>query len=600
MINALKLQSLITSLYVEDYDERLCYHYNGEIIKLEDGGFKLKKGTIVSFDGYFNIFSSEKWREYTKPCEAYFECIISGDITLTLMNRKLNGKEIIEEEIKSLKIKNVSKEIEKLSFDFSLDGIIYIKLEANDDAYFSNGVFKADIEEDEIRDINIAIGICTFKREEYVKRNLNILNEKIFYNKASQVKNHLKVLISDNGQTLESDLSTGNIKIMKNKNLGGVGGFTRDIIEAEKITDTTHILLMDDDASIEPESVERTYSLLCLLKDEYKNAIVSGAMLREDYPSVQFESGAYWNKGNIKALNNNLDMTEDISILKNEIIDKNVEYAGWWYCTIPLIKVEEVSLPLPIFIHRDDIEYGIRLKEPFILLNGICVWHEPFENKMPGVLEYYDIRNLAILNAIHYSDYTKKDFKKSFFKWASGNIARYRYEYVDLNIMGAEDFLKGVNYLMKIDGEENHKKVMSKNIKAKKREEYIGYEGLSEEELSMDSYKKSDKSRSKLKKLIQVATLNGYFLPAKKGKPKVVAPYSNVYELYRQKTIIYIDNSGNCVKVEKSLKKFFSSYKKIFKCMSLISKEYDKAQKDYKDNFRKLTTIDFWDKYLNN
>lgn len=38
---------------------------------------------------------------------------------------------------------------------------------------------------------------------------------------------------------------------------------------------------------------------------------------------------------------------------------------------------------------------GLRANGQFIFMNGISIWHEAFENKLPGFLEYYDIRNLA-------------------------------------------------------------------------------------------------------------------------------------------------------------------------------------------------------------
>ena len=39
----------------------------------------------------------------------------------------------------------------------------------------------------------------------------------------------------------------------------------------------THVLLMDDDVVMQPESIYRTYRILSLLKDEYKDSFVGGA-----------------------------------------------------------------------------------------------------------------------------------------------------------------------------------------------------------------------------------------------------------------------------------------------------------------------------------
>ena len=36
--------------------------------------------------------------------------------------------------------------------------------------------------------------------------------------------------------------------------------------------------------------------------------------------------------------------------------------------------ITEQNLPLPLFLHRDDQEYGARTEKKVIGLNGICIW----------------------------------------------------------------------------------------------------------------------------------------------------------------------------------------------------------------------------------
>lgn len=77
-----------------------------------------------------------------------------------------------------------------------------------------------------------------------------------------------------------------------------LGGFTRDLIEIMTHNDelhVTHALLMDDDIVIEPESLIKTYRILTLLKEEYEDAFIGGAMLRLDKQAIQVEAGASWN-----------------------------------------------------------------------------------------------------------------------------------------------------------------------------------------------------------------------------------------------------------------------------------------------------------------
>ena len=94
-----------------------------------------------------------------------------------------------------------------------------------------------------------------------------------------------------------------------------------------------------------------------------------------------------------------LELESCEACLLNEV-EESAEYNAWWYCCFPLEIVTEENLPLPLFIRGDDVEYGIRNMKQLILMNGICVWHEPFENKYSSFLEYYIIRNQLITNAL--------------------------------------------------------------------------------------------------------------------------------------------------------------------------------------------------------
>ena len=174
----------------------------------------------------------------------------------------------------------------------------------------------------------------------------------------------------------------------------------------------THALLMDDDITIDTESIEKTYTILSLLKDEYADAFIGGAMLRIDKPNIQVESGASWNAGNLISNKSNLNMNVTWDCLFNEI-EEYTEFNAWWYCCFPMDVVSEENLPLPIFIRGDDLEYGLRNMKHLILMNGICVWHEPFENKYSSFLEYYIIRNRLVDNTFHFPDWGKAQLKKA-------------------------------------------------------------------------------------------------------------------------------------------------------------------------------------------
>ncbi len=107
------------------------------------------------------------------------------------------------------------------------------------------------------------------------------------------------------------------------------------------------MLLMDDDAMIEPACLETNYTFLTVLKEEYKDYTFAGAIMQLDKTWSQYERGAQWNEGYINALRHKVDMREPINLLLNEEEQERVDYAGWWYACIPLSVIGRDNLPCP-------------------------------------------------------------------------------------------------------------------------------------------------------------------------------------------------------------------------------------------------------------
>ena len=564
---------------------------SGEKILLNAGG-------KIDFCTYMNIFSAEKWKKYTGVQSINLSITFEGKIkvfvyALSCVDEKIVNSKIMQEEMESS-----SKSTKCTSrIELPAKGVIGVTVVAEEDTVFYEGSYDTD-EVSVRREINIGIGICTFKREKYVERNMNVLKEHLLNNEEAQAYGHLSVCISDNGGTLEKEkIEDSDIRIVENKNLGGVGGFTRTMFEHMRDDKITHVLLMDDDAVISPEAIERTYTLLTVLKDEYMSATIGGTLLREDLPKVQYECGACWNDGDIVATNHDFDMTVLENVVKNEQIQRT-EYTGWWYSCIPVEFIKEKKYPLPFFIHRDDIEYGLRANGQFIFMNGISIWHEAFENKLPGFLEYYDIRNLAITNAIHNPEYTAKEFKKMLFIQVSSNIGKYRYKYVDLNLKGAVDFLRGFKWFYHVDTLKLHGELAKYNYQAQPAEEFIGYHGIDAEDLNPCGRPEAAPP-GKVRKLWGMLSMNGHFFPAYKSETtKVARPNPNIYDLYRCKEVVYADAAGKAICVQRSRGELVKAYIKMLKVFRLIDKHYDRVCDEYRRIYSKLESREFWQNYL--
>ena len=592
------LQKLTFQKQLEETQE-LYYRTKHRECVLTSEGLEPEEGCELDLGTYFNGFSAGKWKKYTRVSDIRVALEYKGSMELKIRGlREKNGK-FVSTLLAQYQLEGAQRET-FCSDEISLpeEGIIGITLTAAGEGACLYGGHYESAEVLKQRNVRIGISICTFKREIYVERNMNFLKEQILDNEDSPAFGKLKVCVSDNAGTLDSErLAHKDIRIVRNKNLGGVGGFTRGMLENMKEDETlTHVLLMDDDVVIAPCSIERMYMYLSLLKPQYYEYTLGGALMRLDTPWIQFESGAVWNDGDMIANHHNLDMCKVQNCITNEE-ESRQDYVGWWYACIPVSFIRQKKLPLPMFIHRDDIEYGMRAHGRFLFLNGICVWHEAFENKCPGITEYYDVRNLAVLNSIHEPEFKAADFKKMLFKQISSNIGKFRYQYVDLNLKGAVDFLKGFRWFYEQDTLAIHAGLAEYNYKMVKKEEYIGHGGLTAEDLDIKGEEKPPEFGA-LKRLWMIGTMNGHLLPAKKGKPKVTIPYPNIYTLFRSREVVYVDSLGMAFCTGRSIGKMISSYVKYFKVCRLVDKHYDKVCADYRAHYRVLTDDSYWRKYL--
>ncbi len=589
-------------MYFRDYLEKgnFEYYYGREYLKF-------KKGCCISFDTYFNSFSAGKWYKYTDINTVKLTLRLSGKFCITLMRkyRALDGETIIEVIDKQYVDESFpGNEYGEYTFEYASaepSGMYCFELKAlSGNAKMYGGYYSSDVPEKNIKKVKVAIDICTFKREKYILKNIEKLKKRFLENKDSYLYDKLMVFISDNAHTLDADnIATDKVRIFKNKNVGGAGGFTRGLIEIKDVKEKekiTHVLVMDDDLTIEPESIFRTVSMLSILKDEYKDSFIGGSMIRLDCRYRQVESGAAWNSGEIIAFKANIDLRTVESCLYNEV-EESAQYNAWWYCVFPVGVVSDKNLPMPIFIRGDDIEYGLRNMKNLILLNGICVWHEPFENKYSSFLFYYILRNRLIDNSIHNMPLSKEEVIALVRSQVLDEVRLYRYKNAELLMKGTEDFLNGIEWLKSQDGEKLHKTIMAEGYKLKPVDEL-------EEKLPF-MQKLYDKSVGTLAatgfkaRLINHFTLNGLYL--KPVKQYNIVPVLGVQQsaVYRYAVVMNYDRLTGKAFVTKHDKAAAKACVKRLKALiKRIKSDYDRAVKEYNGGFEELSTREFWNKYL--
>ena len=404
--------------------------------------FVRKSPEELSFDTYFNSLNVYLIKHYTDGKHLTFNILAKGNVNFQLIySNKKKSIVLIEEKLAQ----------SKYQIDLSIlpeDGIIYPKF-TGDISTLSIDAFAYEVDATS-KQINVAAIFTTYNREEFLIPNLQKLN-------GCDLLNHVFVVDNARNIKLPSTLQNGKFTVIPNDNLGGTGGFTRGMIEAQK-NNYSHIFIMDDDITLLPEVVDKALSLISCLNEKHENDWLGFSMFSNSKPTIQFELGNNWNGIKMVINKHNLNLSKRDNLFVNQINDK-YNYSAWWSLIMPIHVLSKYNYPLPFFIKFDDIEYGLRrTDEEIILTNGFGVWHEDFDKKYNPYLEYYLYRNALVTNAIH----QKHPLLTSLIRFLGKNVKHYfKGWFIENTLMaiGIDDFLKGPSYFINLDIQKRNQEI---------------------------------------------------------------------------------------------------------------------------------------------
>ncbi|MFN6018702.1 MAG: glycosyltransferase [Verrucomicrobiota bacterium] len=311
--------------------------------------------------------------------------------------------------------------------------------------------------------ISLTLVICTFRRDEFVLRNLRKLKH------AGVLGKDNEVLVVDNSGSEELSAKIGpmeHVRVISQQNLGGAGGFTRGIYEvvrnhcaASAANSDDHpepyILLMDDDIEFEPENIQRT---MALLERSDGRTCISGQLYNIHSPHELFEAGATFGERKPFDWKSYLKMapSDDLNQWNKDSENHQIDYGGWWYFCFPLKAVAATGLPLPLFIRGDDVDYGRRLVDAgyrIVSPEGIGVRHETFDARYGTWVFYYETRNCLILLATSYRfrGWGEKQIWDFIEHSVLKDLSRFDYGRAALKLEAIRDFLRGPDSLERCD-----------------------------------------------------------------------------------------------------------------------------------------------------
>lgn len=374
----------------------------------------LPPGIRVSFATVFNGFPASYWRQWTIATKVRLRLEIDGATSVLIYKSNAQGRS------QRVDSKTTGEGTSELTFDLPLNsftdgGWYWFDLVAGDDgARLISGDWHVDAEP--VRPTTLTIGITTFNRPDYCARTLMTLATA--GNLAEIVK---RVFVVDQGNKNVKDdelfpqaaeLLGDRLRMIYQANMGGSGGFSRGMYEAVKADEAEFHLLLDDDVTVEPESIERMAMFASMCR---RRTIVGGQMFDLNDKSIAHSFGEGINKwrwlwGPVEDTSNRVDLGT-ANLRRRATLHRrlDVDYNGWWMELIPVSVIRELGLSLPIFIKWDDLEYGLRAQTigvDTVTLPGAGLWHISWVDKDDARdwQAYFHERN-RILTALLHSPY---------------------------------------------------------------------------------------------------------------------------------------------------------------------------------------------------
>lgn len=615
----------------------ILYKANG-VVNYSISNGSLAFGGKIDFLTYFNAISCQKWQRYTSIDNINLHIELSGDpCDIFMMGVDLNAvsesdnppiKVVLSESavranVAAHRISDAvkfagSSDYQSLEIVLPFNGLLLGGFILNTEGVteIRNAYWYTNVSEDRIRPIKLALSTTTFQKEEYVIPNIEAIKKNIL-NSEDAIAEAFHMFVIDNGRTLDADsLSNDGVTVLPNPNTGGSGGFARGMIEALASEEGfTHVLLMDDDVKVSPESLKRTFNLLSLTNDAYMDANINGAMLEIGCPNKQYEDVSHVRAdGLYERLKGELFVDDLADIAVNEIIDIEVPdaYGAWWYSCIPISRIKKCGLPLPFFIRCDDVEYGVRCQPIYMSMNGICVWHEGFGSKFRPAFDIYQfVRNFLIMTALH-----ERSNESLFLARWSRTLRLYlramAYESAEILVSAFEDYMQGPEFLMNSNGEEIVKRCSSMAEKLVPAKDAIrkAIEEHPELEESFSCFVPDlelvdiDNKAGFLLKLFRTFPYDRHVLPKSMLNSRPATIYSGGFSSFSASQLmstVYVayDRDGYSSHVRVMDRDRYKQIKNRWKkARKYYMRHKEEIRQAYKDALPEMTSMEFWSDYL--
>lgn len=418
-------------------------------------------GRHASLCTFFNAFPAGYWRRWTCVDAVQFSARVRGRGTIMLFRSSGRG---LFEPASTIDVNAPTRATTvraELAMTGLMDGGFFwfdAKAGDGDDLTIEDAAWSVPVEARRGGDGTLSIAITTFNRAPYCLNQLKAIAAD------TNVRGRLDTIYcTDQGTDLVRDepgfaavaKDLGHqLTYVRQRNMGGSGGFARGMYETVKAGKSDYTLLLDDDAISEPESIMRAMQFADYCT---RPTIVGGGMFHLDNRTMLYTLGERYNRASYwtqpaAGLEYNHDFaTQPLRDSPKLHRRADSDFNGWWMCLIPTQIMREIGLSQPLFIKFDDVDYGLRAEDHgyhTVCLPGVAVWHQAWHAKDPSRTweGYYLYRNHWICSLLHCTKPSWHFLYGMLFDDAKAGVELV-YSAMHLHHLALRDIMRGPDYI---------------------------------------------------------------------------------------------------------------------------------------------------------
>lgn len=362
----------------------------------------------IDFGAYLNVFPAALWRTAAGSRSVRLTVSVDDVAVLTVRRSDATGAAHVAE--KRLLTPDRPERVE-VDIDRTVaGGLVWFDLQAG-----SRAVTLLDAAwevREAARPGGLVVGTPTTGRVEDIAANLAtiaaapalvaVLERVVVVDHAAEP---VAAALGERDAALPRDL----LRVVRQSNLGGSGGFSRAMHEALAVPGAEAVLLLDDDIRVEPAALLKAFEFG---RRTAGGQIVGLQMLDLARPSVleagpeQIVPRSFWWTASEPTLTGTDLAARPVHEIPALHRPSHSDFAGWWGSLVPLDVIRAVGYAMPLFLKWDDAEFALRAHAAgfgTISLTGAAVWHETWRGKDDARTwpAFFHARNRVVAALLH-------------------------------------------------------------------------------------------------------------------------------------------------------------------------------------------------------